>query len=342
MDKFTLGRTGLEISRTGFGMLPLQRISFDDARALLRRAYEGGITYFDTARAYSDSEEKFGYALADVRKDVVLATKTGARDARTFWEHLETSLTNCKTDYIDVYQFHNPGFVPRPGGADGLYDAAVEAKKQGKIRFISITNHSIDRAFEAVESGLYDTLQYPFNHLASERDVELVNLCREKGVGFIAMKALSGGLVTDAEPAFCYIRQFENAVPIWGFQRLSELEQLLALSEDPPALDADMRARIEKDRRELVGAFCRGCGYCLPCPAEIPINNANRMEQLLTRSPYKNWITPQWQEMMARIENCIRCGACARRCPYDLRPFETLPHHLAFYREFVKAHADEA
>ena len=341
MDKFILGRTVLEISRTGFGMLPLQRISFDDARALLRRAYEAGVTYFDTARAYSDSEEKFGYSLADVRKDIVLATKTGAKDARTFWEHLETSLRNCKTDYIDIYQFHNPGFVPRPGGEDGLYDAAVEAKKQGKIRHISITNHSLDRAFEAVESGLYDTLQYPFNHLASAREVELVNLCREKNVGFIAMKALSGGLVTDAVLPFSYIRQFDNVVPIWGFQRMSELEQVLGFSENPPALDDDLRARIAKDRSELVGAFCRSCGYCLPCPANIPINNANRMEQLLTRSPYKAWISPMWQEMMERIENCIHCGVCAKRCPYELKPYETLPHQLAFYREFVKAHADE-
>ena len=240
-----------------------------------------------------------------------------------------------------ILQFHNPGFVPRPGGEDGLYDAAVEAKKQGKIRFISITNHLIDRAFEAVESGLYDTLQFPFNHLATDREVELVRLCKEKNVGFIAMKALSGGLVTDAELPFTYIRTFDNVVPIWGFQRMPELEQLLALSENPPALDADLQARIEKDRSELVGAFCRGCGYCLPCPAEIPINNANRMEQLLTRSPYKSWITPMWQEMMGRIDNCIQCGACATRCPYGLKPFETLPHHLEFYRNFVKAHADE-
>ena len=341
MEKFTLGRTGLVISRTGFGMLPLQRVSFDDARALLRRAVEGGITYFDTARAYSDSEEKFGYSLTDVRRDIVLATKTGARDAKTFWEHLETSLRNCRTDYIDVYQFHNPGFVPRPGGADGLYDAAVKAREQGKIRFISITNHSLDRAFEAVESGLYDTLQYPFNHLASAREEELVNLCKEKNVGFIAMKALSGGLITDASLPFTYIRGFDNVVPIWGFQRMGELEQLLEYSENPPAPDAAMRARIEQDRRELAGSFCRSCGYCLPCPANIPINNANRMEQLLTRSPYKAWISPAWQEMMERIEDCIHCGVCAQRCPYELKPYETLPHQLAFYRAFVKAHADE-
>ncbi len=341
MDKFIFGHTGLEISRTGFGMLPLQRISFDDARALLRRAYDAGVTFFDTARAYSDSEEKFGYSLADVRKNLVLATKTGAKNADEFWKHLETTLKNCRTDWVDIYQFHNPGFVPVPGGEDGLYDAALEAKKQGKIRFISITQHSIDRAFEAVNSGLYDTLQYPFNHLASDRDIELVRLCEEKGVGFIAMKALSGGLVTDAELPFAYIRQFENVVPIWGFQRMGELEQVLGFSENPPALDDALKARIEKDRKELVGAFCRSCGYCLPCPANIPIQNANRMEQLLTRSPYKNWITPEWQEAMERIEDCTKCGACAKRCPYELKPFETMPQQLKFYREFVKAHKDE-
>ena len=338
MQHFTLGRTNLEISRTGFGALPIQRVSFDEASALLNRALDGGITYIDTARAYTDSEEKIGRAIAHRRAEYILATKTGAQDAAGLEKDLEASLRMLNTDHIDVYQFHNPSFVPYPGGADGLYDAAVKAREAGKIRFISITQHSIDRAFDAVNSGLYDTVQYPFNHLATDREIELVKLCREKNVGFICMKALSGGLITNAKLPFAWLSQFDNIVPIWGIQRMNELEEILGFSENPPALDAETLALIEADRRELVGAFCRGCGYCMPCPAGIPINNANRITQLLQRSPWKGWVTPEWQMEMDKIEDCIHCGACARKCPYGIKPFETLPGHLAFYREFVKTH----
>ena len=341
MQHFILGRTGLEISRTGFGALPIQRVSFEEADRLLNRALDGGITYIDTARAYTDSEEKIGRAIAHRRGEYVLATKTGAKDAAGFQRDLETSLRLLKTDVIDVYQFHNPGFVPVPGGADGLYDAALKAREAGKIRCISITNHSLERAFEAVHSGLYDTLQYPFNHLATSQEIELVKLCGEKNVGFICMKALSGGLITNARLPFAWLSQFENVVPIWGIQRMWELEEILGFSEHPPVLDDAARAEIEKDRRELAGSFCRSCGYCLPCPAGIPIHNANRMTQLLLRSPWQGWITPEWQAQMEKIEDCIHCGACAKRCPYGLKPYETLRDHLAFYREFVRTHAAE-
>lgn len=338
MQHFILGRTGVEVSRTGFGALPIQRVGFDEAAALLNRALDGGVSYIDTARAYTDSEEKIGRAIAHRRDEFTLATKSHAKTAAALEVDLETSLRLLNTDHIDVYQFHNPPFVPVPGGEDGLYDAAVKAREAGKIRFIGISQHSIDRAFEAVNSGLYDTLQYPFNHLATEREIELVKLCREKNVGFVCMKALSGGLVTNARIAFAYLSQYDNLVPIWGIQQMRELEEILAYSENPPALDDETRRQIEADRRELVGAFCRSCGYCLPCPAGIPIHNANRMRQLLERSPWRNWVTPEWQAGMARIEDCIHCGACAKRCPYGLKPYETLPAQLAFYREFVKTH----
>ena len=341
MRHFTLGRTGLSISRTGFGALPIQRVSFDEAEAILNRALDGGISYIDTARAYTDSEEKIGRAIGRRRDEFTLATKTMAKDAAGFWKDLETSLRLLNTDHIDVYQFHNPSFVPAPGGADGLYDAALEARAQGKIRFIGITNHSLERAFEAVESGRFDTMQYPFNHLATDREIELVKRCKEKDVGFICMKALSGGLISNARLAFAWLDQFDNAVPIWGIQRMGELEEILGYSEDPPALTEELEAQIEADRTELVGAFCRGCGYCMPCPVGIPINNANRMTQLLQRSPWKPYMSREWQDNMARIEDCIHCGKCASHCPYGLKPYETLPKHLAFYREFVREHVEK-
>ncbi len=334
MQTFNLTKS-IRISRTGFGALPIQRIPEAESSAILRRAFEAGVTFYDTARVYSDSEHKLGAALSDVRDRIVIASKAMAKDGAGYKNNLADSLTQLGTDYIDIYQFHNPPSVPVPGGADGLYDAALMAKAQGKIRAIGISQHSLERAFEAVLSGLYDTLQYPFNHLATEREVELVRLCAEKGVGFIAMKALSGGLVTDARLPFAYLRQFENVAPIWGVQRMAELLQILELDRHPPALDAELSALIEADRRELAGAFCRSCGYCLPCPAGIPIHNANRMKQLLARSPSANWLTPEWREGMEKIEQCTKCGLCEKRCPYGLKPYETLPDQLAHYRSVV-------
>ena len=338
MRYFELGKTGLRISRTGFGALPIQRVTFEEASQLLNRALDGGVNYIDTARAYSDSEEKIGRAISHRRGEFFIATKTGAQDAKTFQSHLETSLRMLRTDCIDVYQFHNPSFVPLPGGADGLYDAALQAQREGKIRFIGITNHSVERARQAVASGLYAVLQYPFNHLATDEEIALVESCRDAGVGFVCMKALSGGLITNARLSFAWLDQYDHIVPIWGVQRMPELEEILGFSENPPAMDDAVRAGIEKDRAELAGAFCRGCGYCLPCPAGIPINNANRITQLLLRSPWRSWVTPEWQANMEKIEDCIHCGACASRCPYGLKPYETLREHLAFYREFVRTH----
>ena len=338
MQHFILGRTGLEISRTGFGALPIQRVTFEEASALLNCALDGGVTYFDSARAYTDSEAKIGQAIAHRRDEFILATKTHAKTAEGFWKDLEKSLSDLRTDHIDVYQFHNPPFVPVPGGEDGLYDAALKAREMGKIRFIGITQHSVERAEFAVNSGLYDTLQYPFNHLATEREVALVKLCREKNVGFVGMKALSGGLVTDARIPFAYLSEFDNVVPIWGFQKMWELEQVLGFSENPIEVTPEIRELIAKDRAELVGGFCRSCGYCLPCPVGIPIQNANRMKQLLGRAVWQDYVTPEWQANMAKIDDCIQCGECAKRCPYSLKPFETLPGQLAFYREFIKTH----
>lgn len=338
MEKMILGRTGLEISRSGFGALPIQRVSFEEAARLLNRALDAGINYIDTARAYSDSEAKIGAGIGNRRNEFFIATKTHAKTGEALKRDLETSLRELKTDVIDVYQFHNPGFVPVPGGEDGLYDAAVQARREGKIRFIGITQHSIERAFQAVNSGLYDTMEYPFNHLSTERDRELVRLCGEKNVAFVAMKALSGGLVTDARLPFVFLREYANVVPIWGFQKMEELNQIIDMEQNPPVRTDEIDRLIERDRRELSGAFCRSCGYCLPCPADIKIPQANRMMQLLGRAVWQNYVTSEWQREMEKIEDCVHCGACAKRCPYGLKPYESMREQLKGYREFVKTH----
>ena len=229
MERVVLGKTGLKVNKNGFGALPIQRISKEDAVVLLQKAFQNGINYFDTARAYSDSEEKMGAALHEVRDQIIISTKTAAQNGKDFWKDLEMSLEKLQTDYIDLYQFHNPAFCPKPGDGSGLYEAALEAKEQGKIRHIGITNHRIAVAKEAVLSGLYETLQFPFSYLASEEEVELVELCRQKEVGFIAMKGLAGGLIHNSASAYAFMcqPQFAHVEPIWGIQREWELDEFL-------------------------------------------------------------------------------------------------------------------
>ena len=336
MTTVTLGRTGIKVNKNGFGCLPIQRIGKEEAAFLLRKAYRNGIRFFDTARVYTDSEEKVGYALKDVRSEIILASKTPSKTPEGFWKDLETSLSLLQTDYLDIFQFHNPHFCPKPGDGTGLYECMAEAKKQGKIRFIGITNHRLPLATEAVESGLYDTLQFPFSYLASEKDKQLVNLCREKNVGFICMKGLSGGLITRSDAAYAFLNEFDNALPIWGIQRESELDEFLSYQENPPVMDEEMTALIAHDKQELAGEFCRGCGYCLPCAAGIDIPTAARMSLLLRRSPSAAHLTPQAQEKMFRIENCVHCGHCTSHCPYGLDTPSLLLRNLADYKTFLK------
>ena len=336
MTKVTLGSTGITVNRNGFGALPIQRVSDEEAVKILRKAYDNGITFFDTARGYSDSEHKIGLALSDVRDKIVIATKTMASTPEEFWKHLETSLSLLKTDYIDIYQFHTPVFCPKPGDGSGLYEAMLEAKAQGKIRHIGITNHRLHVAEEAVNSGLYETLQFPFSYFAGEKEKALVQLCKEKNVGFICMKALAGGLINRSDAAYAYLAQFDNTLPIWGIQKESELDEFIAYNDAPPTMTEEITAFIEEEHKTLAGDFCRGCGYCMPCPAEIKINNCARTSLLLRRSPSANWLTPAWQAEMEKIENCLNCGQCMSRCPYELNTPELLRKNLEDYRTFLK------
>ena len=335
MKTITLGSTGITSPQNAFGCLPIQRVSADYAGMLLRRAYEAGFTFFDTANMYTDSEEKIGLALAPIREHITLATKTGALNAEDFWKHLNNSLKMLKTDHIDIYQFHNPAFCPKPGDGTGLYEAALEAKAQGKILHIGITNHRLNVAEEAIRSGLYETLQFPFCYLATEKDLRLVELCREHNMGFIAMKGLSGGLLTNSAAAYAWIAQFDNVLPIWGIQRESELDEFISYMDDTPTMDEALTAVIEKDRAELSGDFCRSCGYCMPCPMGIEIRQCARMSQLIRRSPSAGHLSPESQAMMMRIEQCIGCGQCKSRCPYGLDTPTLLKKNLEDYKRIL-------
>ena len=335
MKQITLGRTGITVPQNAFGALPIQRVDLPTAVGLLRRAYEGGMRFFDTARAYADSEEKVGAAFAGMREKVYIATKTQAKNAEDFWKDLHTSLRMLKTDYVDLYQLHCVPKCFRPGDGSGLYEAMLEAKAQGLIRHIGITTHLIGVAEEIVASGLYETLQFPFSYISSERDIALVRACEAANMGFIAMKGLAGGLLTNADACMAFVSQFE-ALPIWGVQRAEELEQWLSFFEKTPAMTDDLLAVIEADQKALAGNFCRGCGYCAPCTVGIVINQCARMSQMVRRAPSAAWLSPHWQAEMEKIDDCVDCGLCMTRCPYGLEIPTLLRKNLADYRSILK------
>lgn len=335
METMTLGRTGIVTNKNGFGALPIQRISDQEAVYLLKKAYDSGITFFDTARFYTDSEHKLGLAFSEMRDKIFIASKTAAVTPEGFWKDLDTTLTNLKTDYLDLYQFHNPAFCPTLLDGSGVYECMLKAKEQGKIRHIGITNHRLQVAKEAIVSGLYDTLQFPFSYLAAEEEIKLVKMCKEANIGFIAMKALAGGLITNSAAAYAYIAQYDNVLPIWGVQREKELDEFLSYIENPPVMNEEIAQLIENDRKELLGEFCRGCGYCMPCPAGIEINNCARMSLMIRRAPSDAQLTPQMQEKMMQIEKCLDCGRCKTKCPYHLDTPALLRKNLQDYKEIL-------
>lgn len=341
MQKIRLGRTGLMVTKTAMGCLPVQRCNDEAAVELLRAAYDGGINYFDTANAYSDSEKKIGLALSDVRGEIIISTKSAARDKDTVLRHIENSLRMMKTDYIDLFQFHQVTEVPDPNDPNGAYAAALEAKERGWIRHIGVTSHRVNIAEQCIASGLFETLQFPFSYISAERDLALAGKCREADMGFIAMKGLAGGMLTNVRACHAFMKQYDNVVPIWGMQRMEELRQWLDAAEEDPSMDEELSEFIRKERQELAGSFCRSCGYCMPCPAGIEIFNCARMNMLLRRSPWKQYFTPEWQEKMARIENCIGCRHCSSHCPYQLDTPNLLKYMLKDYREFYETHKDE-
>ncbi|MBR5931211.1 MAG: aldo/keto reductase [Lachnospiraceae bacterium] len=339
MREITLGNTGIKTPQNAFGALPIQRVDKEQAVKILRKAYDGGIIFYDTARGYTDSEEKLGAAFEGMRDKIYIATKAMPLNPEKLRTDLETSLNNLKTDYIDLYQLHCASQCYRPDDGTGMYEALLEAKQQGKIRHIGITAHKIGVAEEIVESGLYETLQFPFSYLATDRDIALVKKCEENGMGFIAMKGLSGGLLTNADACMAFMSQYP-VLPIWGIQRESELEEWLAFFQKDISMTAELKAVIEKDRAELLGDFCRGCGYCAPCSVDIIISQCARMSQLIRRSPSQGLLSEQWQKEMMKIDECIDCGLCKKRCPYELDIPTLLRKNLEDYRNILAGKAE--
>lgn len=328
-----LGKTNLEVNKNGFGALPIQRRNYADSIEILKTAYDNGIDFYDTARFYTDSESKLGCAFEDVRENIYIASKTGMESVEEFWRDLETSLKELKTDYLDLYQFHNISFCPKE--EDDLYKAMIEAKQEGKINHIGITTHKITIAHEALDSGLYETLQYPFSYLSGAEELQLVEKCRQLDVGFIAMKAMGGGLLKQSKASYAYINQFDNVLPIWGIQRLSELEEFLSYPNDL-LLDDETKKIIENDKKELCDNFCRGCGYCMPCPEDINISLCARMSLWIRRFPTEPNLDEKTQEIMKKTLDCIECYECVDNCPYELDIPELLKENYDDYMDVLE------
>ena len=328
-----LGKTNLEVNKNGFGALPIQRCTMQEAVEILKKAYDHWIDFYDTALIYTVSEEKMRNAFKDIpREKIYIASKTAAETPEVFWSDLETSLKSLKTDYLDLYQFHNISFVPKKD--DELFKAMLEAKEKGMIRHIGITTHKITFAHEAIESGLYETLQYPFSYLSGEEEIELVEKCKKFDVGFIAMKAMGGGLITNSKASFAFLNQFDNVLPIWGVQKISELDEFLSY-DSTTVLDDELKSTIENDKKELGEDFCRGCGYCMPCPEEIKISICARMSLWVRRFPTEPHLTEEWQKTMAQTENCIECYACVDKCPYELDIPRILKENYEDYKNIL-------
>ena len=333
MSKMRLGKTNLEVNKNGFGALPIQRRNMEDSIEILKTAYDNGIDFYDTARFYTDSEEKLGRAFEDVRENIYIASKTGMETVEEFWSDLETSLKNLRTDYLDLYQFHNISFCPKE--EDDLYQAMLDAKNQGLIKHIGITTHKITIAHEALDCGLYETLQYPFSYLSGQEEIKLVEKCEKLDVGFIAMKAMGGGLIKNSKASYAYINQFNNVLPIWGIQKLSELEEFLSYDENT-VLDNDLKDIIEKDKKELGENFCRGCGYCMPCPEEINISLCSRMSLWIRRFPTEPNLDERTQEIIKKTLDCVECYECVDKCPYELDIPELLKENYEDYMNVLE------
>jgi len=334
MKTIRLGKTGLEVSRVGFGGIPIMRLAEDEAIEVVQRCLHLGITFLDSANGYGTSEERIGKAIAGRREQVVIATKTGARDRATAQEHLDLSLKRLDTDYIDLWQFHNLSTFEayeQALGPNGAMEAAQEALRAGKIRHIGITSHSMDVALKAVPSGHFETVQFPFNFVTNEAATELIPLAHKHDVGFIAMKPMAGGLLDNAVLAIKYLLKFDDIVPDPGIERIEEIEEIVGIVNGPWGLTSQEQREIERIRAEVGTRFCRRCGYCEPCPQGVSVSLIMVLRSFWKRLPAERFSTGWIASAVKSAENCIECGECEEKCPYHLTIREMIVENVEFY-----------
>jgi predicted aldo/keto reductase-like oxidoreductase len=333
MRYITLGKTGIEVSEVGFGGIPIIRLSTAEAVLVLRRAYDRGITLFDTANMYLDSEEKMGLAFDGIRGRLVLASKTLKRDRAGAAADIERSLRRLRTDYIDLLQIHQlslEGDYQAVTGPDGALEAFSRARQDGKIRHIGVTSHSIEMAIKLVKTGLFSTVQFPFNFIESKPVEELHPVARQEAIGILAMKPFGGGVLDSAELCFKFLRQFTDVIPLPGFDAVGQVDQIAAVYETANTVSPEDLAAMERYRTELGQQFCRRCEYCQPCEQGVMITSAMNYP-IIARRMSDAKAAGFAAKIMESVRNCTECGECVKRCPYRLPIPEMLKTHLALY-----------
>lgn len=338
MNDITLGKTGLKVSRVGLGGIPIQKSSAKEVRTLLTALLERGVNYIDTARGYTVSEELLGEALKGIRDKFVLATKSMSRTREGMEQDIETSMKNLGTDYIDLYQVHNPGMedLDKVLAKGGALEALLEAKKTGKIGHIGITAHSLAVFERALTLDWVETIMFPYNIVESQ-GTDLMAKCREKNIGFINMKPLAGGAIEDATLAIRYICANENvSVVIPGMYSVEEAEQNLKAAEDDSPLTEAEEKKIEEIREQLGTNFCRRCNYCQPCTAGINISGIFLFDGYLKRYDLGEWGYGRYQALPVKADDCVECGNCEERCPYHLPIRDMLKQCVKDFDEFAK------
>ena len=320
MEYRVLGKTGLKISRIGLGGIPIQRIDAEGTKKLVYQLMEAGVNYIDTARGYTVSEQYLGYALEGIRDKFVLATKSMSRTKEAMAKDIDISLGNLKTDYIDLYQVHNPNMaqleqVTQEGGA---FEALLEAKAQGKIGHIGLTAHSVEVFEKALELDWVETIMFPYNIVETQGEA-LIKKCAEKNIGFVDMKPLAGGAIEDASLAMRFlVSNPDVTVVIPGMADAKEIEQNLAAGENTAPLTAEEQKKVEEVRQILGTQFCRRCNYCAPCTVGINIPSVFLFQGYLDRYGLADWAKDRYGAMAVKASACVECGPCEPRCPYGL------------------------
>lgn len=335
MKQIRLGKSELVVSQIGFGGIPIQRLSEREAIFVIRSCIDKGVNFIDTARAYTTSEERIGKAIAECRDQVILATKSLAKDRKGLLNDLDTSLRFLKVETVDLYQLHGVSShedyqkIIEPGGAlEGVY----EAQRTGKVKHIGISTHSLDVAKQMVKSGLFETLLFPLNFVAREPGEELYPLAAANDIGFIVMKPLAGGMLSDVRLAFKYLLQFPGAVLIPGIEKVAELEEIIRIVSEPATLTEVEREEMERIRQELGSRFCRRCQYCQPCPQGVPITQLMITESMWRRIPLADFVKDFAAPIEKATNDCTKCGECESKCPYGLPIREILDESIALYQ----------
>ena len=344
MEKIRLGKTDMMVSRIGFGGIPIQKSSEEEAIRIVSSCFDLGINFFDTSRVYTTSEERIGKALAGHREEAIIATKTVSRTAEKIAEDLATSLKHLGTDYVDLYQFHNVSTeddlktVIAPGG---LLDVVRRAKKEGTVRHIGITSHRLDVAKEAVKAGCFETIMVALNFVNTEAADELLAMAKENDTGVIIMKSMAGGMLENPVLAFKYLMQFPNVLPLIGIAREGEMEENIRIvGRDEPITEGDQR-EMDSIRKELGTGFCRMCNYCQPCPQQIMISAIMYTRVAITRFDPKRIFEGEWNTFMEKVPDCIDCGECEERCPYNLPIRERIKEAAHQYAVAKKAYREK-